>query len=118
MSSLAFLASEAADTSIVCHSDQVLFCLSDPQDQKSLMHRWDSCSGRGNKGATIVFTYNNSLYNPFGRMLLYSPLFAEYVKPKIVDAPLIVLATVPDHHFGSGSGSKPNRCQIGGPGRQ
>jgi len=30
----------------------------------------------------------------------------------------IVLATVPDHHFGSGSGSKPNRCQIGGPGCQ
>jgi len=30
----------------------------------------------------------------------------------------VVLATVPDRHFGSGSGSKPNRCQIGGPGRQ
>jgi len=30
----------------------------------------------------------------------------------------LMLATVPDHHFGSGSGSKPNRCQIGGPGRQ
>jgi len=28
----------------------------------------------------------------------------------------VVLATVPDRHFGSGSGSKPNRCQIGGPG--
>jgi len=30
----------------------------------------------------------------------------------------VVLATVPDRHFGSGSGSKPNRCQIGGFGRQ
>jgi len=30
----------------------------------------------------------------------------------------LVLAMVPDRHFGSGSGSKPNRCQIGGPGRQ
>jgi len=30
----------------------------------------------------------------------------------------LVLATVPDNHFESGSGSKPNRCQIGGPGRQ
>jgi len=29
-----------------------------------------------------------------------------------------VLETVPDRHFGSGSGSKPNRCQIGGPGSQ
>jgi len=30
----------------------------------------------------------------------------------------IVLATVPDRHVGSGSESKPNRCDIGGPGRQ
>ena len=30
----------------------------------------------------------------------------------------VVIATVPDHHFGCGSGSKPNRCQIGSPGRQ
>jgi len=31
----------------------------------------------------------------------------------------LVLATVPDRHFGSGSGprSKLNRCEIGGPGR-
>jgi len=29
---------------------------------------------------------------------------------------LIVLATVPDRHFGYGSGSKPDRCQIGGTG--
>jgi hypothetical protein len=29
-----------------------------------------------------------------------------------------VLATVADRHFGSGSGSEPNRCQIGGPGCQ
>ena len=28
----------------------------------------------------------------------------------------VVLATVPDCHFGSGSGSEPNCCQIGGPG--
>ena len=32
--------------------------------------------------------------------------------------PHIVLAAVPDRHFGSGSGSKPNPCQIGGPGCQ
>jgi len=32
--------------------------------------------------------------------------------------PLVVLATVPDRHFGSGSGSELNRCQIGGPGCQ
>jgi len=30
----------------------------------------------------------------------------------------LVLATVPDRHFTSGAGSKPNRCQIGGPGCQ
>jgi len=30
----------------------------------------------------------------------------------------LVLATVPDRQFGSGSGSNPNCCQIGGPGRQ
>jgi len=30
----------------------------------------------------------------------------------------VVLATVPDRHFGTGSRSKPNCCQIGGPGRQ
>jgi len=30
----------------------------------------------------------------------------------------VVLATVPDHHFRSGSGSKQNLCQIGCPGRQ
>ena len=30
----------------------------------------------------------------------------------------LVLATVPDRHLGSGSGSEPNRCQIGGPGCQ
>jgi hypothetical protein len=30
----------------------------------------------------------------------------------------VVLATVPDRHFGSGFGSKPNRWQIGSPGRQ
>ena len=29
-----------------------------------------------------------------------------------------MLATVPDRHFGSGSGSEPIRCQIGGPGGQ
>ena len=29
-----------------------------------------------------------------------------------------MLATVPDRHFGSGSGSKANRSQIGGPGCQ
>jgi len=28
----------------------------------------------------------------------------------------VVLATVPDSHFGSASRSKPNCCQIGGPG--
>jgi hypothetical protein len=33
-------------------------------------------------------------------------------------AAYVVLATVPDRHFGSGSGSKLNRCQIGGPGCQ
>ena len=30
----------------------------------------------------------------------------------------VVLATVPDRHFGSGSWSEPNRRQIGGPGCQ
>jgi len=30
----------------------------------------------------------------------------------------LVLATIPDHHFDSGSSSKPNRCQIGDPGCQ
>jgi len=30
----------------------------------------------------------------------------------------IVLATIPDRHFGSGSGSKLNGCQIGGLGFQ
>jgi hypothetical protein len=30
----------------------------------------------------------------------------------------LVLATVPDRHFGSRSGSEPNRSQIGGPGCQ
>jgi hypothetical protein len=35
-----------------------------------------------------------------------------------LDNLLVVLATVPDRHFRSGSGSKPNRCQISGPGRQ
>jgi len=30
----------------------------------------------------------------------------------------LVLAMVPDRHFGSESGSKPNRCQISGPGCQ
>lgn len=30
--------------------------------------------------------------------------------------PGIVIATVLDSHFGSGSGSRPNHCQIGGPG--
>jgi hypothetical protein len=28
--------------------------------------------------------------------------------------PTVGLATVPDRHFGSGSGSEPNCCQIGG----
>jgi len=32
--------------------------------------------------------------------------------------PSLVLATVLDRHFGYGPGSKPNSCQIGGPGRQ
>jgi len=32
--------------------------------------------------------------------------------------PTVVLATILDRHFGSGSGSKPNRCQNGSPGRQ
>ena len=31
---------------------------------------------------------------------------------------IVVWATVPDHHFGSGSRSKPKRWQIGGPGHQ
>jgi len=30
----------------------------------------------------------------------------------------LVLATVPDRHFGSGSGYKPDSCQIGGLGCQ
>jgi len=40
------------------------------------------------------------------------------VKQMECDSLALVLAMVPDRHFGSGSGSKPNRCQIGGPGRQ
>ena len=35
-----------------------------------------------------------------------------------VEYPEVVLATVPDRHFGSRSGSEPNHCQIGGPGCQ
>jgi len=30
----------------------------------------------------------------------------------------LVIATVPDRHVGTGTRTKPNRCQIGGPGRQ
>ena len=40
------------------------------------------------------------------------------IQPQTDADAALVLATVPDRHFGSGSGSKPNRCQIGGPGRQ
>jgi len=36
----------------------------------------------------------------------------------LLSQPLLVLATVPDRQFGSGSLSKPNRCQIDCPGRQ
>jgi hypothetical protein len=38
--------------------------------------------------------------------------------PEPLEWALLALAMVPDRHFGSGSGSKPNRCQIGSPGRQ
>jgi hypothetical protein len=31
---------------------------------------------------------------------------------------ILVLVMVPNRHFGAGSGSKRNRCQIGGPGCQ
>jgi len=34
-----------------------------------------------------------------------------YLHPEALS---LVLATVLDHHFGSGSGSEPNQCQIGG----
>ena len=37
---------------------------------------------------------------------------------KLQDLPNPVLPTVPGRHFESGSGFKPNRCQIGGPVRQ
>jgi len=36
----------------------------------------------------------------------------------VLDGLRMVLATVPDRHFGSGSRSKPNHCQMEGPGRQ
>jgi len=34
------------------------------------------------------------------------------------DGPKVVLATFLDYHIGSGSGSKPIRCPIGGPGHK
>jgi hypothetical protein len=65
----------------------------------------------------MMYTYESSgqIYeiraihvHPHRRRQLQSPLLSTQ----------LVLATVPDRHFGSGSGSKPNRCQIGGLGRQ
>jgi len=44
--------------------------------------------------------------------------FSELTWERILKQAGVVLATVPDRHFGSRSGSKPNHCQIGGPGRQ
>jgi len=38
--------------------------------------------------------------------------------PQQVEPAQLVLATVPDRHLRSGSGSKTNHCQIGAPGRQ
>ena len=48
-------------------------------------------------------------------------LSPEVVKTRadaICTGPRLVLATVLDHHFGSGSGSEPNQRQIGCPGCQ
>ena len=49
---------------------------------------------------------------------MYSVCILIYVSMCLYSYSSIVLATVPDRHFGSGSGSELNRCQIGGPGCQ
>jgi len=62
--------------------------LLDSQDHESLTHRWHSFPGLVNERVNILFAYENRQYNHFGRMWLRSLVFAENVRPKIVDAPL------------------------------
>jgi len=68
MLSLSFLALKSAYTLIVYHSDQVLFWVSESQDQKSLMHRRRSFHRWGNDHVTFIFTDNNGQDSHFWRM--------------------------------------------------
>jgi len=104
MSSLPFLAVKVANTLIMCHSDQVFIVLSDSQDQKLLMHHWHLFLGCGNQHVSFLFTDKNSQYNHFGFMWLCSPLIAENVRLKIMDALLILTLmtdgqSLDDHQF-------------------
>jgi len=87
-SSLAFVAFGVANTSIMCHSDHVLFWLLDSQDQNLWTHCWRSFPGCGNELVTLVLTYTNGQWNHWARIWLCSPVFTENVRPMIVDAPL------------------------------
>jgi len=60
------------------------------QDQRLLMHCWRSFQGLVNERVTNHFAYNNYLCNWFRRMWLCSHLFAENVRLKIIDAPLML----------------------------
>ena len=91
LSSLAFLAFKAAKTMFICHSDEAFIWLSDPPDQKSLTHRWHSFPGCGHKCVTFIFDYKNGQFNHFGRMGQCCTLLAENVRPKIVDAPVMLI---------------------------
>jgi len=72
----------------MCHSDEGYSLLSESEAQKPLTHHWRSFPGWGNEHVTFLFTYINGQYNHFGRMWQCSPLIADNVRPKIVEAPL------------------------------
>ena len=86
----------------------------------------EKTAGRSDCAAHVLAAARLNLHSP-----PESPLNWEKVHPNLNDYhsdPMeirstfrwldVVLATVPDSHFGSGTGSKPNRCHTGRPGRQ
>jgi len=58
--------------------------------QKSSTQRWQSFPGWGNECVTLVVTCKTGQYNHVWRIWLCSPVFAKFVRSKIVDAPLML----------------------------
>jgi hypothetical protein len=89
-----------------------------PSVQKNQLNLTGTCIGKFQILEYDTAVWWSQIYEHFPQIPCV--LQFGYIQHVLIDSRLCqqLVATVPDRHFGSGSGSKPNHCQIGGPGRQ